>query len=96
MPFDGPPWLTPEQIMLLRDWIAGGAMDAAGQPAPVPVGAEVRYRGTITGPDEIDGLRFTITGATRIDDRPAIGQRAEVRGQVAADGSIIATRLRDR
>ena len=96
MPFDGPPWLAPEQIALLRDWIAGGARDADGEPAPVPVGAKVRYRGTITGPDEIDGVRFTVTASTRIDDRPGIGQRAEVRGEVAADGSIIATRLRDR
>jgi mono/diheme cytochrome c family protein len=96
MPFDGPPWLTPEQIMLLRDWIAGGAMDAEGNPAPVPVGAQVRYRGTMTGPNEIDGIPFTITGATRIDDRPGVGQQAEVRGAVAADGSIVATRWRDR
>ncbi len=96
MPFDGPPWLTPEQIALLRDWISGGARDADGTPAAVPVGAEVRYRGTMTGPSEIDGIRFTITGATRIDDRPGIGQQAEVRGRVAADGAIIADRWRDR
>lgn len=96
MPYDGPPWLTPAQITLLRDWIAGGAMDAEGNPAPVPAGAEVRYRGTMTGPNEIDGIAFTITGSTRIDDRPGVGQRAEVRGVVAADGSIVATRWRDR
>lgn len=96
MPFDGPPWLTPEQTTLLKDWIAGGARDADGTPAPMPVGAEVRYRGTMTGPTEIDGLAFTVTGSTRIDDRPGVGQRAEVRGMVAADGSIVATRWRDR
>jgi len=96
MPFDGPPWLTPDQIALLRDWIEGGARDAEGNPALVPVGAQVRYRGLMTGPNEIDGIPFTITGVTRIDDRPQIGQRAEVRGRLAANGSIIATRLRDR
>lgn len=96
MPMDGPPWLAEAQIALLRDWIAGGARDADGNPAPVPVGGEVRYRGTMTAPDAIDGVRFTITGGTRIDDRPGVGQRGEVRGRVAADGSIIAERLRDR
>jgi mono/diheme cytochrome c family protein len=96
MPFDGPPWLEPEQIELIRRWIAEGARDAAGEPAPVPVGAEVRYRGLLTGPLAIDGIEFRITPGTRIDDRPGVGEEAEVRGVVAPDGGIEATRLRDR
>lgn len=96
MPYDGPPWLTEAQIALLRDWIAGGARDGAGTAAPVPVGAEVRYRGVMTGPNEIDGIGFAVTGATRVDDRPGVGQQAEVRGRVTPDGSITATRLRAR
>jgi len=27
MPLDGPPYLEPEEIMLIRDWIAEGAME---------------------------------------------------------------------
>jgi hypothetical protein len=81
---------------VIRDWIAQGAPDAGGVPAPVPVGAEVRYRGVLTGPEEIDGIPFRVTGGTRIDDRPLVGQQAEVRGVVVADGGIAATRLRDR
>lgn len=96
MPLDGPPWLDDDQITLLNDWIAGGAMSADGTRAPIPAGAEVRYRGRMTGPEEIDGVGFVVTGQTRIDDRPGVGQMAEVRGVVAPDGSIIATRLRDR
>ncbi|HVG48493.1 MAG TPA: c-type cytochrome domain-containing protein [Rubellimicrobium sp.] len=96
MPFNGPPFLTEQQIRVIRDWIAQGAPDAEGVPAPVPVGREVRYRGTLTGPEEIDGIPFRITGGTRVDDRPSVGQEAEVRGVVEADGGIAATRFRDR
>jgi mono/diheme cytochrome c family protein len=96
MPFDGPPWLDPEQIELIRRWIAEGAPDAEGTPATMPVGREVRYRGTLTGPQEIDGAEFRITPETRIDDRPAVGEEAEVRGVVAEDGGIEATRFRHR
>ena len=96
MPFDGPPWLEDGQIELIRRWIAEGAQDAEGTPAPIPVGREVRYRGVLTGPEEIDGIGFAVTPGTRIDDRPAVGQGAEVRGVVTGDGGIEATRFRDR
>jgi mono/diheme cytochrome c family protein len=96
MPFDGPPWLTEAEIALLRAWIDGGALSAEGAPAPVPVGARLRIRGVMTGPSEIDGAAFEITGATRIDDRPGIGGAAELRGRIGPDGRILAERLRDR
>lgn len=96
MPLDGPPWLDADDIALLRDWIAGGAKADDGTPAPVPVGGEVRLRGIMTAPDAIDGAGFTVTGGTRIDDRPAVGEAAELRGRIAPDGSILAERLRDR
>jgi mono/diheme cytochrome c family protein len=96
MPFDGPPWLPEEDIRLIRDWIAQGAPDAEGAPAPVPVGRELRLRGTLTAVDEIDGARFAVTGNTRIDDRPSVGRAAEMRGVIGPDGSIRATRLRSR
>lgn len=96
MPFDGPPWLPDEDIRLIRDWIAQGAPDAEGMMAPVPVGARVRLRGVLTGPAEIDGAAFRVDGATRLDDQPGIGDRAEMRGVVQPDGSVVAERLRDR
>lgn len=96
MPLDGPPWLAPDEIALLRDWIAGGALAADGTPAAIPAGGEVRLRGILTAPDAIDGARFTVTEGTRVDDRPAVGGPAEMRGRIAADGSILAERLRDR
>ena len=96
MPYDGPPWLSEEEIRLISDWIAQGARDENGQPAPIPEGKRVRWRGILTSENSIDGAEFRITPSTRIDDRPRIGAQAEMRGMVAADGSILATRLRDR
>lgn len=96
MPFDGPPWLPDEDIRLIRDWIANGAPDAEGQAATVPVGARIRLRGTLTGAAEIDGAGFLIDSGTRVDDRPAVGQKAEMRGTVQADGTVVADRFRDR
>jgi mono/diheme cytochrome c family protein len=96
MPFDGPPWLPDEDIRLIRDWIEQGAPDAEGVAAPIPVGAKVRLRGVLTGEAEIDGAGFVINGSTRVDDRPRIGDEAEMRGVVQPDSSIVAERFRDR
>lgn len=96
MPFDGPPWLEDEDIRLIYDWIKQGAPDAEGRLADIPVGRELRLRGSMTAPDAIDGATFRIDGGTRIDDRPGVGAQAEMRGVVMPDGSVRATRLRDR
>ena len=96
MPFDGPPWLDEREESLIVDWIAGGALDDSGNPAPMPAGGRVRFRGVMSAPDAIDGAAFAVTGETRIDDLPPVGGQAEMRGRVEADGSIVAERLRDR
>jgi mono/diheme cytochrome c family protein len=96
MPFDGPPWLPDDDIRLIRDWIAQGARSADGTPAPMPVGERIRLRGKVTGENEIDGARFTITAETRLADVPGIGGKAEMRGEVQPDGSVLATRYRGR
>lgn len=96
MPYDGPPWLPDDDIRLIRDWIAQGAPDANGASAPVPVGAFVRLRGVLTGEAEIDGAAFGLDGSTRVDGQPGIGDEAEMRGRVQADGSVLAERFRDR
>ncbi|HEX9179259.1 MAG TPA: c-type cytochrome domain-containing protein, partial [Burkholderiales bacterium] len=95
MPFDGPPWLGEEDIRLIEAWIRQGARGADGRPAPIPVGARVRFEGTLTGPGEVDGTPVDTRGA-RIDKSPRIGDRVEVRGEVRPDGSIGVTRLRRR
>jgi len=50
----------------------------------------------LTGPNAIDGATFTIDADTRIDDTPVLGAPAEMRGQVQPDGTVRATRFRDR
>lgn len=96
MPFDGPPWLEPEDIALLRRWIAEGAKDKDGRPAPIPVGREVRFRGKMTGPFSVDGARYLSSGDIRIDNNPRPGDQIEVRGTVDTEGNVRATRLRQR
>lgn len=96
MPFDGPPWLSEDEIRLIRDWIAQGARDAEGVAAPIPVGAELRLRGALTAESEIDGAGFVVDAATRVDDQPRVGGQAEMRGVVQADGTVLAMRFRER
>ncbi len=96
MPFDGPPWLEPEDIALLRRWIADGAKDKDGKPAPIPVGREIRFRGKMTGPSAVDRAPFLSSEETRIDDELQPGDQIEVRGTVDAEGDVRATRLRQR
>ncbi len=96
MPLDGPPWLDEDAIALIRDWIDGGALSSDAVAAPMPVGGSVRLRGVMTGPNEIDGAAFVTTDQTRIDERPSVGEQAELRAIIAQDGSLQAERLRDR
>ena len=92
MPFDGPPWLTDEEIEAIRAWIEDGAPDGAGVPAEMPAGF-IRLRGRLTGPAEIDGAAFEVGPGTRLGD-PVLGAPAEMRGVLRQDGTIAAERLR--
>jgi hypothetical protein len=96
MPFDGPPFLTGSEIRLISDWIAGGARDAAGRPAAVPVGAEARLHGRLEAGWRLDGLALEVDSGTRLDKGPRPGDYVEVRGRVTADGGITAHRIRPR
>lgn len=95
MPFDGPPFLSEAEIALVTRWIEQGARDADGHPAPVPVGARVRLGGTLSGPQQLDGLEFDWAGRRR-EQRASIGGRVELRGSVGTGGRIHAERVRGR
>jgi hypothetical protein len=95
MPFDGPPWLSDAEVALIGEWIAQGARDAEGVPSAAVPG-EFRVEGILTGEREIDGGAFVVTGGTRVEDGFAIGERYELRAEVGPDGTVIATRLRER
>ncbi len=96
MPFDGPPFLDDEEIVLIERWIAQGARDADGHSAPVPGGARVRLHGTLTGRMSIDGLELVPGPRMRIDKSPVPGSRVEVRGRIDAAGRVVVERLRRR
>lgn len=96
MPFDGPPWLDEADVESLRVWIEAGAPGPDGIAAPIPVGREVRYEGTLTGRWELDGMPFQLGPDARVEDAPMPGDRVEVRGIVTADGVVQATRVRAR
>lgn len=96
MPFDGPPFLSAEEIRLIEQWIAQGAPDAEGVPAAVPVGAKLRLHGTLGERWSLDGLPLQVDGGTRLDKAPGVGDYVEVRGRLDASGGIRVDRLRRR
>lgn len=96
MPFDGPPYLSAEEIRVIEDWIAQGAPDSRGQPAGVPVGAKVRLEGVLQPGWRLDGLALIVTRQTRLDKSPGPGDYVEVRGRLDRNGNIRVDRLRPR
>lgn len=96
MPFDGPPFLGPEEVQLIEQWIAQGAPDTEGVPAPLPVGAKLRLHGTLGERWTLDGLPLQVDGQTRLDRSPGAGDYVEARGRLGANGSVRVERLRGR
>ncbi len=96
MPLDGPPWLTQEEIELVENWIASGAMNSAGKEAIVPAGARVRLEGTLQEFWRLDDLPLEVTSRTRIDKNPRPGDRIRVRAVLQTDGSLEVDRIQRR
>ncbi len=96
MPFDGPPWLTPEEIDLIARWIDAGAPDAEGKPSPVPVGRRLRLHGTLTGRWELDGAPLIIGADARIKKRVGVGRAVRVEASVGPRGEVIVERIKKR
>ena len=96
MPYNGPPWLSAEDTQLISDWIAQGARNAQGQPAPVPVGAKLRLGGTMDAQGRLDGLPLHIGPGARVEKMPRAGEGAQVRGRVGEGGRVEVERVRGR
>lgn len=96
MPYDGPPFLSDEEVRLIVDWIDQGARDANGLPAPSPVGARVRLQGVLGKGWTLDSLQLVVGPGTRIDKSPGVGDYVEVRGRWDQDGRVLVERIRRR
>jgi len=96
MPFDGPPYLTEAEILSIEKWVADGARDSAGNPAPMPTGQRLRLHGQLDEQWHLDGLPLAITGSTRMDKNPRPGDYVRVRGRILEDGTIAAERITRR
>ncbi len=96
MPFDGPPFLTDDEIRLIEDWIIQGAHSTQGKAATVPVGARLRLHGKLVSRWQLDELPLTLTSRTRIDKSPSPGDYVEVRGRLGELGGVRVERLRRR
>ena len=96
MPFDGPPYLSDDEIRLIESWVAQGARDATGKPAPNPAGAAVRLHGTLRSGWRLDDLDLAIGARTRIDKSPEPGDYVEVRGRLDENLNVEVERLRRR
>ncbi|MDH4556874.1 hypothetical protein E8F11_17165 [Pseudomonas sp. BN417] len=96
MPYDGPPYLSDEEIKLIVDWIDQGARDADGRPAPSPVGSRVRLQGVLGEGWTLDSLQLVVGPESRIDKSPGVGDYVEVRGRWSQDGRVLVERIRRR
>lgn len=96
MPFDGPPFLSEEEIRLIEDWIEQGGRNSEGEPAALPAGGRLRLHGTLANGWRLDRLQLTVTGTTRVDRAPRPGDYVQVRGRLGSDGSVHAERIRRR
>ncbi len=96
MPFDGPPYLSNEEIQLIIQWIAQGARDVNGQAAEPPIGAKLRLHGLLTGRWELDGLPLKVGSGVRLKKAPDVGDYVRVRGRLGQNGQILVDRIRRR
>ena len=96
MPFDGPPYLSDDEIRLIEAWVAQGARDASAKLAPNPAGAAVRLHGTLRSGWQLDDLDLIIGAHTRIDKSPNPGDYVEVRGRLDENLNVEVERLRRR
>lgn len=96
MPFDGPPYLAQNEILLIEQWIREGAKNSSGQVAPFPEGKRIRLHGILRNDMTLDGLPLIIPPASRIKKAPSAGDYVQVRGYLTANGGVIVERLRRR
>lgn len=97
MPFNGPPYLSEEDINRVAQWIDDGARDISGNLAANVAGARIRLHGKLTSQWKLDNLELNVHSGTRMKKSPGVGSYVRVEGRVSADGNtIIANRIKRR
>lgn len=96
MPFDGPPYLSDDEVALITDWVEQGARNGEGERAGVPAGASVRLHGTLGADARLDDLVLAPGANVRGDRKAGAGDYVELRGRVQPDGSVLPLRIRRR
>lgn len=96
MPMDGPPYLSDGEIGMIERWVALGAPDESGLPAPMPVGRKVRLRGRMSARSSLDGLLLDAGMFAAVKKKVSVDSYVEVRGRVTAGGGIAVEEIRKR
>ena len=96
MPFNGPPYLSEEDIQRIAHWIEDGARNAAGEPAPGISGARIRLHGGLNQVWKLDGLPIEVGSKTRIKKSIGVGRYVRVEGYIGAKGEIVVEQIKQR
>ena len=94
MPFNGPPFLSDDEIQRVGQWINDGARDAEGAAAPDITGARIHLHGRLSKRWELDGLELEVHSGTDIKKSPGLGSYVRVRGRINAQGEILVDRIK--
>ncbi|MCC7381707.1 MAG: hypothetical protein IT384_07735 [Deltaproteobacteria bacterium] len=88
MPFDGPPYLSPAQIGLLSQWVAGGAPNNCGRP-DVCTDTTVPSFGGVTSATPLDATTIRVCWGTATDAMtPASLMRYDLYESSAPGGEV--------
>ena len=93
MPADGPPYACADTVATLERWIADGACDDEGRPAPTPVGRPLCVAGRWDGAAHVGAVAVVVDAASAVV--PGLREGASVVAHlvVAADGALRVARL---
>ncbi len=93
MPADGPPWACAETIERLARWIADGARDDEGRPAPTPVGRPLCVVGRWDGAAHVGAVEVVVDPSSTVPTTLQVGTTVVAHLVVARDGALRVARL---
>ncbi|MFO0932010.1 MAG: c-type cytochrome domain-containing protein [Planctomycetota bacterium] len=93
MPADGPPYACAETIARLSRWIADGARDDDGRPAPTPVGRPLCVVGHWDGASHVGAVEVVVDATSTVPTCLRAGATTVAHLVVGRDGALHVTRL---